>query len=76
MALTISRCVYNFPDGSGVKNSLAIRRPRFDPGARKILWTRKCQPTPVILPEKAHGQRDLVGYVQSMGHKALDQLNY
>ena len=56
----------------GVKNSLAIRRPRFDPGARKILWTRKCQPTPVILPEKSHGQRDLVGYIQSMGTKHWD----
>ena len=27
------------------------------PGIRKILWSRKWQPTPVILPGKFHGQR-------------------
>jgi len=26
------------------------------------LWRRKRQPTPVLLPEKSHGQRSLVGY--------------
>ena len=25
-------------------------------------WRRACQPTPVFLPEEAHGQRSLVGY--------------
>ena len=25
-------------------------------------WRRKCQPTPVLLPGKFHGQRILVGY--------------
>ena len=28
---------------------------------------RKWQPTSVFLPEKSHGQRSLVGYIQSMG---------
>ena len=27
-----------------------------------ILWRRKCQPTPVFLPGKSHGQWRLVGY--------------
>ena len=29
---------------------------------RKISWSRKWQPTPVLSPEKSHGQRSLVGY--------------
>ena len=32
----------------------------FDPWVRKMPWRRKCQPTPVILPRKSHGQRSLV----------------
>ena len=28
-------------------------RPRFDPWVRKILWRRKWQPTPVLLPRKS-----------------------
>ena len=31
----------------------------FDPCVGKIPWRRKWQPTPVILPEKSHGQRGL-----------------
>ena len=35
----------------------------FNPWVRKILWSRKWQPTPVvILPGKSHGQRRLVVY--------------
>ena len=40
-------------------------------------WSRKWQPTPVLLPGKSHGQRSLVGYCPC-GHKELDtteQLN-
>ena len=44
---------------------------RFDPWVRKITWSRKCQPTPVFLPEKFHGQRSLVGY-SSWGWKELE----
>ena len=32
------------------------------PGLEKILWRWKWQPTPVFLPGKSHGQRNLVGY--------------
>ena len=38
------------------------RRPGFDPWVRKILWRRKWQPTPVLLPGKSHGQKSMVGY--------------
>ena len=41
---------------------LQCGRPGFDTWVRKILWRRKWQPTPVLLPEKFHGRRSLVGY--------------
>ena len=34
----------------------------FNPQVRKILWSRKWQPTPVFLLEKSHGQRGLEVY--------------
>ena len=45
---------------------LQCGRPRFYPWVRKIPWRREWQPTPVFLPRKFHGQRNLVG-LQSMG---------
>ena len=36
-------------------------RTGFDPWVGKILWRRKQQPTPVLLPGKPHLQRNLVG---------------
>ena len=36
--------------------------PGLDPLVRKILWRRKWQPRPVLLPGKSHGRRILVGY--------------
>ena len=41
---------------------LQYAKPRFNPWIRKITWRRKWQSTPVLLPEKFHGQRGLVGY--------------
>ena len=38
------------------------RRCGFSPWVKKIPWRRKWQPTPVFLPGKSHGQRNLVGY--------------
>ena len=35
---------------------------RFDPWVRKIPWRREWLPTPIFLPGKSHGQRDLAGY--------------
>ena len=42
-----------------VKNSLAMQ----EMGVLSLLpWRRKWQPTPVFLPGKSHGQRNLAGY--------------
>ena len=38
------------------------RRRRFDAWVGSIPWRRKWQPTPVFLPGKFHGQRNLAGY--------------
>ena len=38
------------------------RRCRFDPWARKIPWKKACQPTPVFLSGKSHGQRSMRSY--------------
>ena len=46
----------------------------FNPSVREIFWRRKCQPTPVFLPGKAHGQRGLAGYTP-WGHKSWTQLS-
>ena len=57
-----------------IKNTPAkarVKRHRFDPWVRKILWRRKWQSTPVFLPGKFQGQRSLVGY-SPWGCKELD----
>ena len=57
---------------SPTKNPHAMQETQeFDPWIRKIPWRRKWQPTPVFLPGKFHGQRNLAGY-SPWGHKALD----
>ena len=45
--------------------------PGFYPWVGKIPWRRKWHPTPVLLPEKFHGWRNLVGY-SPWGHKESD----
>ena len=47
------------------------RRQGFHPWSWKIPWTMKCQPTPVFLPGKSHGQRSLAGY-SLWGYKEWD----
>ena len=47
---------------SDEESTCQCRRCRFDPKVGKILWRRKWQLTPVLLPGKFHGQRSLVGY--------------
>ena len=50
-----------FPGGSdGKVVCLQCGRPRFNPWVRKIPWRRKWQPTPVLLPGKFHGWRNLI----------------
>ena len=52
----VAKMVKNLPSNEGNK------RPGFDPWVRKIPWSRKWQPTLVLLPGNFHGQRSLVGY--------------
>ena len=47
----------------------------FDPWVGKIPWRRKWQPTPVFLPGKSHGQRNLTGY-SPWGHKESDMTEH
>ena len=52
-----------FPGGSDSKTSVSnAGDPGSIPWVGKIPWRRKWQPTPVLLPGKSHGQRNLVGY--------------
>ena len=53
----VAQWVKNLP----AMQETACRRPGFDPWVRKIPWRRKRQPTPVLLPRKSHGQRNLAG---------------
>ena len=50
---------------------MAQMTPRFNLRVGKISWRRKWQPTPVLLPEKSHGRRNLVGY-SPWGRKESD----
>ena len=43
------------------------KRCGFYPWVGKIPWRRAWQPTSIFLPGKFHGQRDLAGYIYSMG---------
>jgi len=60
---SIDLLLSDFPGGSGGKAScLQCGRLGFDPWVGKILWRRKWQSTPVLLPGKSHGRRSVVGY--------------
>ena len=62
----------------GKESTCQFRRCRgcgFSPWVRKILWRRKWQPTPVLLPGKPHGHRSLVGY-SPQGCKELDMTKW
>ena len=65
---------WGFPGGTVVKNPPVsagdTRGTGSIPGSGKIPWSRKWQPTPVLLPGKFHVQRSLVGY-SPCGHKEL-----
>ena len=57
-----------------VKNSPAkcriLKRLGFDPCVGKIPWRRKWQLTVVFLPEKSHGQRNLVVTVRGISRES------
>ena len=59
---------------SGKESPCQCRRHKrygFDSWIGKIPWKRKWPPTPVFLPGKSHGQRNLVSY-SPWGRKELD----
>ena len=61
----------DFPGGTVVKNlTFQCLRHRFHPWVGKIPWRRKWQSTPVFLPGKFHGQRNLEGHgvTERLGH--------
>ena len=57
------------------KICLQCGRPGFINWVGKIPWRRKCQPTPVFLPGKSHGQRSLVVY-NAWSRKELDMTEW
>ena len=57
---------------SGKEPACQCRRLELDTWVRKILCRRKWQPTPVLLPGKSHGQRNLAGY-SPWGSKRVGQ---
>ena len=59
------------PDGTVVKNPPAVTGDAVLTQVGKIPWSKKCQPTPVFLPGKFPGQRNLVSY-SPWGGKELD----
>ena len=65
-----------FPGGSdGKESACQCRRPMFDPWVGKMPWRRKWQLTPVFLPGKSHGQRNLLGcspWDRRVGHDSLE----
>ena len=72
-------CVVNILESSPMAQweiiCLQGRRHKFDPWVRKISWSRKCQPTPVFLLGKFHGQRYLAYYCP-WGQTELDMTEH
>ena len=62
--------VGGFPGDSGGKESACNSGNQGSiPGWGKILWRKKWQLTPVILPGESHGQSNLAGYITVHGVK-------
>ena len=53
-------------------NAGDIRGMGLIPGVRKIPWRRTWHPTPVFLPGKFHGQRNLEGTVHRVAKMEHD----
>ena len=56
---------------SDKESTCQCRRCSFDPWVGKIRWKKKCQPTPVFLPGKSHGQKSWVGYIVHGGSQRV-----
>ena len=67
--------LWGFPgDAKGTEYCQCRRhkRYRFNPWVRKVCCSKKWHPTPVFLPGKFHGPRNLVGY-SPQGRKESDR---
>ena len=57
--------LWDFPNSTSGKESACqfrrCKRHEFNPWVRKILWNRKWQPIPVLLPGKSHGEKSPAG---------------
>ena len=72
MHIKDEKLLQKLPRWLSSEESTCQRRIRgFDSWVGTIPWRRKRKPTPVFLPGKCHGQRNLVGYTLR-GHKELD----
>ena len=66
--------ILGFPGGLVVKNPAYNVGDAGDVGpvcVQKIPWRRKWQPSPILFPGEAHGQRSLAGF-RPQGHKESD----
>ena len=67
-----SQVSLGFPGGSdGKEYACHAGEPCLVPGSRRFPWRRAWQPTPIFLPGESHGQRSLMGYIQSMGSQRV-----
>ena len=66
-----------FPGGASGKEPAcqcrSWKRHGFDTSVGNSPWRRAWQPIPVFLSGKFHGQRSLVGYIQTIGLKRVGQ---
>ena len=62
-----------FPGGTSGKEPTCQCRRCKRPGSGRFPWRRAWQPTPVFLPGKSHGQRNLAGS-SPQGSKGLDTI--
>ena len=74
MSIFLLSPIQGFPGSTGDKESYCQskrhKKCKFSPWVGKIQYSRKWQPTPVLLPGKFHGQRSLTVY-SPQGYKEL-----
>ena len=61
---------------AGKESAYNAGAPGSIPGLGRCPGDENGNPTPGFLPGKSHGQRSLVGYSQSIGHKELDSTEH
>jgi len=60
--LQVSVNIRSFPVAQTVRRLPTMWETQVHPWIGKISWRRQWQPTPVFLPGKSHGRKNLVGY--------------